>query len=383
MEQLLELERRVRDSIFASRDPSAPSDQSDIAREPALDSDYSGDTIYRIDEWGETTLLDFCEQWARSSGWPFLLVAEGLPNDGRRAFPSGVDPAKAVFECIVDPIDGTRCLMYDKRSAWSLAAIAPSAALLGHRPTLQDIVVAVQTELPTSRARLADAMWAVAGQGTSGETTDLVTGASTPLRVAPSRALDLAHGFAVISKFFPGTKQAASWLEERLFDEVVGEHAAGVPLVFEDQYISSGGQLYELMVGHDRFIADLRPPLMDAAEAQRAASFAGATGGPPASGVPHSPYSGPPGIHPGGHSGAQRPSVVRRLCARPYDLCTFLIAVEAGVVVTDEWGQPLAAPLDTETDVAWIGYANAGLRDRIEPVLQRLLRELGAGRVAS
>ena len=30
-------------------------------------------------------------------------------------------------------------------------------------------------------------------------------------------------------------------------------------MVFDDQYICTGGQFYELIVGHDRFIADLRP----------------------------------------------------------------------------------------------------------------------------
>jgi len=29
------------------------------------------------------------------------------------------------------------------------------------------------------------------------------------------------------------------------------------PQVFDDEYIASGGQLYELMVGHDRFLADV------------------------------------------------------------------------------------------------------------------------------
>src|SRR5262245_64915654 len=70
--------------------------------------------------------------------------------------------------------------------------------------------------------------------------------------------------------------------------------------------------------------------------------------------------------------------VRRRLCARPYDLCTALIALEAGVPVADEWGRPLNAPLDTVSDVSWVGYANEALKGRIEPVLQRLLRELGA-----
>ena len=65
-------------------------------------------------------------------------------------------------------------------------------------------------------------------------------------------------------------------------------------------------------------------------------------------------------------------------CCHPYDLCTKLIAEEAGVVVTDPRRPPMTAPLDTESNVAWIGYANRALHHRIAPVLIELLREHGA-----
>ena len=57
----------------------------------------------------------------------------------------------------------------------------------------------------------------------------------------------------------------------------------------------------------------------------------------------------------------------------PYDLCTVLIAEECGVEITDRTGKSLNAPLDTTTDVSWIGYANADIRAEVEPVLMRLL----------
>ncbi|MGI8424322.1 MAG: inositol monophosphatase [Chloroflexota bacterium] len=337
-QRLLELQRRLRDAILSGRDGQ----DAAVVREAAgvgAPGDYSGDTIYRIDERGEAVLLEYCDGWAREVDRPFALVAEGLPGDGRIVLPFGSDSAEAAFECIVDPIDGTRGLMYDKRSAWALAAVAPGQAVLGRRPRLSDVVVAVQTEIPTSRARYVDALWAVAGSGCHGTTLDLATGAQRPWRPSPSLAGGLAHGFATVAKFFPGTKEAAAWLEERLFAEVVGDHAGGAPLVFDDQYISSGGQLYELMVGHDRFVADLRPDFMAAR------------------GLP------------------------LRLCARPYDLCTELIARESGVIVTDAWGAPLDPPLDTVTDVSWVGYANQRIRALVEPVLQRLLAEMGVVRV--
>ena len=65
------------------------------------------------------------------------------------------------------------------------------------------------------------------------------------------------------------------------------------------------------------------------------------------------------------------------ICCHPYDLCTELIAREAGVVVTDARGERLLAPLDVETDVAWVGYANPAIRAQIEPQLQAALARRG------
>jgi hypothetical protein len=306
---------------------------ADVASLARAVGDRGGDTIYRLDEHGERALLDYCLRWGEEA--PFLLVAEGLEG-GRRAFPADVSDERTAFTLIVDPVDGTRGLMYGKRSAWALFGVAPHSGAAGRAPTLADITVALQAELPTARAALADIVWAVYGAGARGETLDLRSGTSTPFVPHPSTAETLEGGFAAISKFFPGVKAAAAALEERLFRELLGPPQSASPQVFDDEYISSGGQLYELMVGHDRFLADLRPLL-------------------------HDPEEG-----------------IARLCCHPYDVCTALIAREAGVVVTDPWGAPLAAPLDTETPVAWVGYANATLHRAIEPILQRLLREMRA-----
>jgi hypothetical protein len=50
-----------------------------------------------------------------------------------------------------------------------------------------------------------------------------------------------------------------------------------------------------------------------------------------------------------------------------------LIAEEAGVVLTDENGKPLDGPLDVTSGISWVGYANAKLRDRIQPFLTSFL----------
>jgi hypothetical protein len=291
-------------------------------------AEQGGDTIYRLDLHAEGPLLAYCERWGAET--PFLLIAEGLVG-GQRRFPADAATGALAFTLIVDPVDGTRGLMYGKRSAWTLLGVAPPPRE-GWWPTLADVSVALQAELPTPRAALADLLWAVRGQGARAETHDLRTGEVRPFTPRPSRATTLLGGFGGLVKFFPGEKVAAARLEEALFLELLGPPPDETAQVFDDEYISSGGQLYELIVGRDRFVADLRPALREA--------------------------------------------VGRRgLCAHPYDLCTALIAQEAGVAVTDAWGAPLAVPLDTSSPVAWIGYANEALRRQIAPALTRLLRE--------
>jgi hypothetical protein len=77
-----------------------------------------------------------------------------------------------------------------------------------------------------------------------------------------------------------------------------------------------------------------------------------------------------------------RPLVWRKLgsqglCCHPYDVCTELIARMCGVEIEGGDGQPLDAPLDTESDVAWVGFANDALRRTVGPALRRLLSENG------
>lgn len=286
-----------------------------------------GDTIYTIDAHSEEILFAFCEEWAKEA--PFVLISEGIEDAGWRTFPEGASTADAQFLMIVDPIDGTRNIMYNKRSAWILSAVAPN---LGEATALPDIECAVMTELPTTRHLFSDQLWATKGGGAFREAHNLMTGERRPLLLRPSRSDNLAHGFAAIAKFFPPAKAAIATLEEKLMARVAPNEGEN-PLVFDDEYITTGGQIYEILVGHDRFIADLRPVFFDAL------------------GLP------------------------KKLVCHPYDICTELIAREAGVIITDENGQQLSAPLDIRAPVSWVGYANAALLDRIEPHLRELLQE--------
>lgn len=294
----------------------------------------AADTIYRIDAEVEPILDAHCRQWARHT--PLVLVAEGIENErgeeGIKVYPEGARADDAAIRVIMDPIDGTRGIMYDKRSAWSLAGVAPNR---GPQTRLRDIEIAVMTELPTSKMGFADVLWAIKGRGAQAERVDLATLDFRALPLSPSRSDRIDHGFATVSNFFPGTKVLASELMEHLVRHLIGAADVTRATVFDDQYISTGGQFYELIVGHDRFNADLRPLFYRAQ---------------------HQPEG---------------------MSCHPYDCATLLVAEEAGAVITDGFGRPLDGPLDVTTGIHWCGYANAALRDRIGPLVRGFLADRG------
>lgn len=320
---LCRLQDHIRDTLLAARRRQARS----FARVAAI---TAADTIYHIDRLSEHAILAWFEaHWPKA--WPVEVVMEGQEAHEPSTFPRGTPPARTVLKCILDPVDGTRNIMYDKRSAWILGALAPQR---GAKNTLRDIRVAVMTEIPTGKQTYADQLSAIKGRGVRGETVDVISGRRQKLAVRPSEARDCLGGFASVSRFFPAGKTLLAELEERLWAELYGAKANGSQPVFDDQFICTGGQLYELAVGHDRFLADLRPL------AFRKVGFQ------------------------------------TSLTCHPYDICTALIATEAGCVIESPFGGQLDAPLDTTSAVAWAGYANPRLARHIRPVLRRLIGEL-------
>jgi fructose-1,6-bisphosphatase/inositol monophosphatase family enzyme len=329
LDTILALHAGVRDEVVAA------TERRSLEWMAAVDRDDPGDTIYAIDTVGESIVERFAEALARDGA--FVMVAEGLPG-GRRLYPEGATEASAEYWIVVDPIDGTRGLMYQKRSAWILTGVARNR---GPHPSLRDIELAVQTEIPLVKQHLSDQLWALRGEGAHARRYNRLTGTHVPLRLRPSPAASIAHGYATIARFFPGARDELAAADDAIVRGALGPHAAGKAHCFEDQYASTAGQLYELMAGHDRFIADLRPLLRDVLASR---------GLPPA------------------------------LTCHPYDICCALIAQEAGVIVTGAEGRPLDAPLDADAEVAWAGYANEHVRGQIEPLLQKAIRERGWSR---
>ena len=163
-----------------------------------------------------------------------------------------------------------------------------------------------------------------------------LTGESAPFVPKPSSAKSVSQGFAMVSRYFPGAREILAEIDEEIIQGALGPVQVGKTHCFEDQYISDGGRLYELMVGHDRFVADLRPQM--------------------------------------------EKILIRRglklgICCHPYDVCTEMLARECGVIITDIQGNQLNAPLNVDADVAWVGYANVHIKKEIEPLLQKALKK--------
>jgi fructose-1,6-bisphosphatase/inositol monophosphatase family enzyme len=291
------------------------------------------DTIFALDRVSEEVLIDFFEREVAPHA-PVLLIAEGL-SDGQIIVPRGTAESDVVWRIIVDPIDGTRGLMYQKRSGWILTGVAPNR---GPGTGLNDIELAVQTEIPLVKQHLSDVLWAVRGEGFHAERFNRITGEHAPLDLHPSTAVNIDQSYSQVVRFFPGVRDVLAAIDDEIVRGALGPPQPGKALCFEDQYTSTGGQLYELMAGHDRFTADLR-----------------------AHTEPVTTERGLP----------------RPLCCHPYDLCTELIAREAGVIVTAVDGGPLKPRLAVEPDVSWVGYANERIRATVEPLLQAALKSRG------
>jgi fructose-1,6-bisphosphatase/inositol monophosphatase family enzyme len=321
---LCRMQEEIRDQLVSIRDAHPLEELSRVVEVTR------SDTIYAIDRAAENAILEwFRRHWP--ARWPVELVVEGLEGRDPVLLPEGTAPDSITLCCIIDPIDGTRSLMYDKRSAWILSGIAPRSS---SRARLCDIAVAAMTEIPPVKQRLADQVSAIRGLGRGGiraERVDLDTQQRRRFETRPSTATDLRGGFASFARFFPEAKGLLAEFEECLWNRLYVPGRSDKSLIFDDQYMCSGGQLFQLLTGRDRMLGDLRPLAL------------------------------------------AKLGLDSALTCHPYDICTALIAQEAGCPIGDPQGRPLDAPLDTVTPVAWIGFANREIEAHVRPALAEML----------
>jgi hypothetical protein len=285
----------------------------------------AGDVSFQIDVRPEEIVR---QAFGRAPA-PVVVICEGL---GEVTFPAGAAASEAAWWVIIDPLDGSREISYGKRSAWVLSGVAPAS----RAPTLADIVWAIQTEVPPLSQGTGVVLTAGSGQAAVSASCDLAAGATATARRAlqPSAAVSVRGGYAVFTDYFAGSHAVTAQLADLVLDQALGPVQPGQALAFNDQYLSSAGCMYLMASGTYRFYADLRPVI-----GQLAARTGRNVG----------------------------------LCAHPYDLCTYLIAQQAGVIITDPAGVPLSYPLATDVDCGWVGYANQSIRDEMEGPLQRAI----------
>ncbi len=286
-----------------------------------------GDVSLTIDLPAKRILHEESEKMGKKI--PFVLISE---DTGVSTYPIGIPEEDCMARVIVDPMDGSRESAYNKSSSYVLTGVAPNK---GANTMLSDIEVAVQTEIPTTKQYRADIMYAVKGDAPVIEEWDVLKGEWIKNKyITPSGEKTIENGFAPFVNYFRGGSVYIAQVREELFQTVLGDLKEGVADVFDEQYIASAGHMARLMLGQYRFVADLRP------WTERILAAQGKSLG---------------------------------LCAHPYDVCTKSIAEAAGIIITDLKGKELDAPLDTSTNVGWVGYPNKHIRRQVEPVLLEIL----------
>ncbi|MHC4845023.1 MAG: hypothetical protein ACYTCU_02565 [Planctomycetota bacterium] len=310
---------RVGDLLSRARVTGRP----ELASEPG--EWEAGDLTYALDHEADAALTAYGEEVGKR--YPVTLIAEG---PGVRHYGEGAPGPP--LRILVDPIDGTRSLMHDMRSAWALTGIAPDH---GELTRLSDTVLAVQTELPTTSAGVYRVMWALKDEGAFVARHVVATGAEAerqPLLASPDERID--NGYLCFSRYLPVERPIVAAIEERFLTDVMDVHDLSPRLIYDDQYLCSAGQLALVTAGTYRMLADLRGWL-------------------------------------------SRTRGIENFTPTPYDLAASLIYREAGVPMLDEHFEPFDAPMDTETRLTIIAFANESLRRRLEPPLQAILETSG------
>jgi len=305
----------------------------DLASVAAAVRQGAGDVTYAIDEVTELAIDAWLLEIARTT--PLSLMTE---DSGWRHFgpgPNGKALELATFDhggprIALDPIDGTRNLMADMRSAWTVVSFAPPGA---DQPRFADLSLGILSEIPDSRAARYRVLQAQRGGNCAFELRDLERERVRERRtlVADSDAR-VDRGYFPFFRYAPDQRPELAAIEADFFARLAARENADLRHVFDDQYISNAGQLTLLALGTYRMVADIRGWL-----ARRAGQ--------------------------------------KTITSKPYDVAgAILCAQAAGCIVTAPFGEPLDFPIDCTTPLDFIGFANAATARRIAPHLDAALR---------
>lgn len=291
----------------------------------------AGDVTYAIDVPAERALDIWLDEMARKG--PLSLCTEDSGWRHRGPSATGGVATLAGFDhggprVVVDPIDGTRNLMADLRSAWSVIAVcAPGRG----EPRMSDVSGAVLSEIPDSRGAQARVLVATAS-GARLARESVPDGTTLARATCVTDEDDRAdHGYFPFFRYMAEMRPALARIEADFFARLESHERADVRTCYDDQYISNGGQLALLTLGTYRMIADLR-------------AFVAERRGAPT------------------------------LTSKPYDVAgAIFVARAAGAIVTAPGGGELDFQLDVHTPISFVGWANARTRARLEPHLNAVL----------
>ena len=288
----------------------------------------AGDVTYGIDLESEEVLSRWFEELAREE--PLSLLTE---DAGWRHAGPGVNGGWRELSdfdhggprIIVDPIDGTRPLLGDLRSAWTSIAACPPGQ---EQPLASDVHYGLLGELPTSTTETWRMIRAEAGLGATLERRSFATtsqAARLPLVADTDDRPD--HGVFSFFRYSVHQRPLLAQIEADFFERIAKEEGADLMHCYDDQYICNVGQIVHLCLGAYRMITDLRAHLAGRSKAPVTTS-------------------------------------------KPYDLAAaLLVGREAGCALKAADDSELCFPLDVETPVSFVGWANEATAERLSPHL--------------
>ncbi len=284
----------------------------------------AGDVSFALDLACEEHVDLWLERRARAG--PLSLLTEDRGWRHRGPGPRGVRALDGFDHggprIALDPVDGTRNLMADLRPAWTVVSFAGPGA---GTPRFSELAGGLVSELPTARTLGHRRLWAARGAPGCSRADVAPDGAARAdlLRCDDDDRPD--HGYFPVFRYDPLQRPRSAALEAAFFERLREHEGADLRSVYDDQYISNAGQLVLLAHGIYRMIADPRALL--AARAGAAATT-----------------------------------------SKPYDVAGALLCAQAaGAALGAADGAPLDFPLDAETPVHFVGWANERTRARLEP----------------
>ena len=269
---------------------------------------------------------------------PVVLVAEGCRADAS-CCPRAPTAADARWVIIVDPIDGTRGLMYQKRPAWILTGVAPTDPRRARWPTSS---WPCRPRFRWSSSICRDELWAVRGPGRGGHARQPADRRASRSRLAPVAAGDdrarLCDDLALLSR---ASRRAGRDRRRAWSRRCWARRSPGKAQSFEDQYI-----------------CERRPALRADGRARSVRRRSAAA------------------------VRAAAPGRRAALCCHPYDLCTELIARELRRGRSPTSGAAARTRRSTSPPTSsWVGYANEALQ-AVEPRRSRARADRMSERVS-